>query len=746
MTQNKMFHNILEELKRRRVFRVATLYVVAMWPIIQIADILSPALNLPADVMRTLLMVFISGFPIAIALTWIFNLTPKGITKVKDVSEDAENKSEQRLISKNAEFWIVVSLLLLAVSLFVIQGTNIETSEETDNSLNLTTNDSTSKIDSIAVLPFVTFSEKKEDEFFADGLSEELLNVLAKIKELRVVARTSSFAYKGVNRNIQEVGNELGVDAILEGSVRRNDVDNTIRVTAQLIDIKSGSHLWSETYDRKFNDIFKIQDEITAAVVSELKITLLGEAEDQLWAHESSKPEAMVAHSMGRAELSKRTGDSIIQAEKYFQKAIQTDPGYATAFASLAEAQILSIDYADNPRKEYREKAQSSVEEAIKLDPELGLAWAAQGLIYITEDARDDDAKASLEKAIELNPSYAMAYMWYGLLLNDDPNKQMEYYEKAFSLDPKSPVVGYNVANSLVKKGKDSEAMEVFSKIVEADPFYPGAYNLVAQINQYSGRVDQAIVYYKKSYDLGKNRKIAIEIADLYIKLGDHEKTREWMAIASDGASENFSSKLDWLEFAALLSEGNRTEAFDILENFKVVDKDNSKLNNYYRSVIANYFLTDYSEVVRQFELSEELREKLNMKEGVHQGEIDAFIYASYAYNQMEQFEKSNTLITMINSEHERITTSGGRISSDFWYQKSLIQSINGDEKMALITLQRAIDEGWSHPLRLSEEPMLTKLKSNDDFKAILTGLETRMSLMREQLAFEETLDDPWKG
>ena len=743
MVQQSKFQNLIEELKRRRVFRVATLYVVAMWPIIQIADILSPALNLPDGAMRTLLLVFISGFPIAIGLAWLFNLTPKGVVKVQALDENGSPVAEQRLIGKNVELLIVSVLLLLAISLFIFQGDITSSSDDSlTESANLSTAVEVNKINSIAVLPFVPFSENKQDEYFADGLSEELLNVLAKIKSLRVVARTSSFAYKGVSRNVQEVGKELGVDVILEGSVRRNDVNNTIRVTAQLIDVKTGTHLWSETYDRQFKDIFKIQDEITAAVVDELKITLLGEEQQQLLAHESANPEAMVAHSMGRSELAKRTGTAILQAEKYFLKAVQDDPGYATAYASLSEAYSLSIGYAGMPKDEYHAKAQTAVDRALELDPELGLAWAAQGLIYYSSMDMKKDAIEALEKAIELNPSYAMAYMWYGSL-QDDINIRTEYYQKAFKLDPKSAVAGYNVANNLIELGRDSEAMEVFGQIVDADPFYPGAYILVAQINEYSGRIDQAIIQYKKAYSLGEERKLAINIASLYIDLGDYENSNNWIKVATNASGEDYYGQLDWLNVANLLAEGKRKDAEEIMVGFKTVDEPN--LKDYYRAVIANYILKDYPEVIRQFELAEGMTDELDVEPLSHGG-VDAYIYASYAYQQLENFEKSKALIREINAEQDRIATSGGRVPSSLWYQKSLIQSIAGEKKMSLINLQRAIDEGWSQSFRITEEPIFEPLKSDENFKAMLAGLKTRMSLLREQLAFEESFADHWKG
>jgi len=740
MAKTGKFHLLVEELKRRRVFRVATLYVVATWPIIQIADILSPALNLPNGAMRTLLMLFIVGFPIVIALSWIFNLTPKGLKKIHAADGESIEQVSERLIGKKTEVLVIGLLIATAVGLFFLQEPLIGTNNTANSSSPLSSADS--KFESIAVLPFVPFSENKQDEYFADGLTEELLNVLAKIQSLRVVARTSSFAYKGVNRNIQEVGNELGVDAILEGSVRRNDVNNTIRVTAQLIDIRTGTHLWSETYDRKFTDIFKIQDEITESVVSELKITLLGDERKKLLAHDSANTDAMVAYSRGRSELAKRTSASIIEAEQYFTQAVFEDPGYATAYASLAEANTLLILYSGKPRDEYLAKAQAAVDTALTLDPNLGLAWAAQGLILMSTENKGDEARQALEKALQLNPSYAMANMWYGTL-QDDNDKMMEYHQKALLLDPKSPVAGYNVAANLIKVGRDKEAMDVFSQIVGADPFYPGAYNLVAQINQYSGRTDQAIIQYKKSYELGESKEIAEELANLYINLGDLANAKEWMAIAKEGASEEFTYGLGWMEISALLLEGNRQQAKVVLSQYKTVDKPD--MWGYYNSTKANYWLTDYPETIAQFEKAEALRIKNDMMPMKKLG-MDAYIFASFAYQQLEQLDKSKELLKLIKLEQDKIITSGLRITADLWYNKSLVQVIEGDFQSALITLQRAIDEGWTQPLRTKEEPILKALMDDVNFKSMLAGLETRMNLMREQLALDESFSNHWKS
>ena len=225
--------------------------------------------------------------------------------------------------------------------------------------------------------------------------------------------------------------------------------------------------------------------------------------------------------------------------------------------------------------------------------------------------------------------------------------------------------------------------------------------------------------------------------------MGDQKNAREWIALANEGASDKYQAELRWLEITALLAEGKRDEASEMLKQFKSVDSPNMK--DYYNSVAANYWLMDFPETIQQFEQAEALREKLEMKP-MSKGSMDSYIYASYAYQQLEQLDKSRDLIKLISSEQDRVATSPGRVSADIWYQKSLLQAIEGESQMALITLQRAIDEGWTQPLQIMEEPILRSLKSDSNFKAMLAGLETRMNLMREQLVFEESFNSHWKS
>jgi TolB-like protein/tetratricopeptide (TPR) repeat protein len=738
------FHNLYEELKRRRVIRVATLYVVALWPLIQIVDILSPAIGLPASSMRTLLFIFVGGFPVALVLAWLFDLNTSGITRHIEQEDESD---QQALISRNTEFIIVGTLVIVAVVLFVIQ---INRTPATDSSVAESTAspatthqelETGSNIQSIAVLPFAIFSRNEQDEFFADGLTEELLNVLSRIRNLRVAARTSSFAYKGVSKNIQIIGNELNVNTILEGSVRRNDVDDTIRVTAQLIDVATGSHLWSKTFDREFKDIFKIQDEITASVVSHLKVTLLGDETEKIKSRASASPEAMVAHSMGRTELAKRTRAALQDAVRFFNKAIELDASYADAYSGLADAYTLLLSYGDHSIDAHLVKAQEAVDKALDLGPTLGSAWASQGLIYMQQDNKVEEARAALKKAMELNPSYAMAYMWYGNLAETQEEKS-QLHRKAFELDPRSPVAGYNVANDLIADGREAEAMDVFSKIVEADPYFPGAYRLVAGIEEYNGRLDAAILQHKKVYSLEENSQSALRIAKIYIDLGDFENSETWLDLAARLVTEPNKAELTWTRISSYVARGEQEKVESMLKSMMALSANDASL--YYDAAYAAFLLGDFTAVARYFESAEKLTEE-TMK-GMYRRKTDASIGTAFAYKQLGQNEKSTALLESIEADLDAMIKTSVRLSPTTWYQKAEIEAIKGNHQMSLVHLQRAVDQGWRQHWRPFIDPALASVMDDVNFQSMMAGLAARMNVMRNNIAFEESFRDNWQG
>ena len=389
---------VINQLKQRQVFKVATIYAVSAWPLIQIADLAVPALGLPDSAMTLLLQIFIAGFPLCLVFAWLFNFTSKGIVRAKDdLAESSEPKANIRVTIAVAGSLLLVFLATLGTQLLMEEEAIAQVPpQQLAQTAPPATPVVTDKKESIAILPFIPFSDEPADEFFADGMVEELLNLLAKIPDLRVAARTSSFAYKGVsNKTISEIGRELGVETILEGSIRKNDITNKIRVTAQLIKVSTGEHLWSETYDREYRDIFQIQDDIARSVVDKMKITLLGNTAQTTFAAETSNVDAMVAYGKGQQQLTHRTSTSLNLALEHFQQAVALDANYARAYVGIADANILLALYGNLPSQQAHNKAQQAIDKALAINNQLGAAYASKGLLLTPVDAQQAEQALS---------------------------------------------------------------------------------------------------------------------------------------------------------------------------------------------------------------------------------------------------------------------------------------------------------------------------------------------------------------
>ena len=348
------------ELKRRNVVRVAIAYGVVSWLVLQLTDVLVPILTLPEWVGRFVFFVLVIGFVLALFLSWAYEITPEGVKLEKHVDR---SQSVTHATGRKLDF-AIIAMLVVALAYFVWESRFEESSIE--NGSIVTANEAeitaTSQQRTIAVLPFVNMSSDEEQEYFSDGLSEELLNLLARIPELRVTSRSSAFYYKNKEFRIADVGRELGVEHILEGSVRRSG--NTIRITAQLIEVDSDVHVWSETWDRTFADVFVIQDEIAEAVVSALKIRLLGDTPRSL----ATVPESYAMYLQSEQLSNLLTKESMQQAEALLVRALEVDEQFAPGWARLSQIYLRGSGTGSWPPVEAAALARSAAENALSND------------------------------------------------------------------------------------------------------------------------------------------------------------------------------------------------------------------------------------------------------------------------------------------------------------------------------------------------------------------------------------------
>jgi len=517
--------SFFDELKRRSVFKVAIGYVIIAWLLMQIGDTLGPALRLPEWIPSALAFFLILGFPLAMYLAWVYELTPDGIKTEKPASP----LKLDRLI-----VWVAV----LALGYFAFDYFVLNIDDPADDQITTTAesdpvspaNEVSPGFDgipenSIAVLPFINMSSDPEQEYFSDGLSEELLNLLARIPELQVTSRSSAFAYKGKEINIPEVAKALGVAHILEGSVRKSG--NRIRVTAQLIDASRDVHLWSDTYEHSLDDIFSIQDEISAAVVSSLRITLLGEAPKS----RKIDPEAMDLNLQARYFWNRRNDGDVERAREYYEKSLAIDSSNAPAWAGLA---IL-----------YNEQVRSG-----EITP---------------EQARPLFKQAALN-AVDADPNYPEGHirLAWAYASDGDIESATKHRNIANQIDANNHLVIFDRAVRLKNIGRLDLAIIHFERMAEIDPLSAISQNNLGSFYTDLGRLEEAEVALNRNLELSPNNKNGkLNLARLRILQGRFEAALT-ITLAID--SGNSKQELLAIIYHALGQVLESQAAFDLIK------------------------------------------------------------------------------------------------------------------------------------------------------------------------------------
>jgi TolB-like protein/Flp pilus assembly protein TadD len=437
----------LAEIRRRRVGKVAVAYGAVAWAVTESASVVLPALGVPEWAMTFLVVFLLVGFPIAMVLAWVFDVSPTGIQRTEPLPAD-ESRPQMQFRTR-AAFGVAVLLAMAGLGYLLYER-------------GLGHAEASGKHSSIAVLPFTNLSGDASKDYFSDGMSEELLNLLARVPGLQVAARTSAFAFKGRNVDIREVGRELGVETVLEGSVRQSG--EQVRVTAQLIDTETGFHLWSETYDRKLQDIFAVQDEIATAIVAKLRIELA--PNEQALAQRDQAPtqnvEAYELYLQGRAIWKRRGADNLMRAIDMYQAALARDPAFARAHAALASAYVVLPGYTKDigDESKFSGLAEQSARQALALDPNIGEAHAV--LAQSNSDRGNLlDAESGFFFAISLEPNEPTPHHWYSILLGKVGrlDAALEQARRAYELDPTSPVLASNLSGMHLMRGEDDAAL-----------------------------------------------------------------------------------------------------------------------------------------------------------------------------------------------------------------------------------------------------------------------------------------------
>jgi TolB-like protein/Tfp pilus assembly protein PilF len=501
-----------EELKRRNVVKVTVLYIVASWLILQIADVLSSLLPVPEWTGSLVFLFLALGFPLVLIFSWVYELTSEGLKRERDVDRSQSITHETgRKINI-----VIVVMLALAIATVVVdrlmprQEPAVETvvveeadePEPVDPSQLVAEKFAPAPDRSIAVLPFADMSPDKDQEYLSDGLSEELLNLLAKIPELRVASRTSAFSFKGKDVKIAEVAAELNVAHVLEGSVRK--AGNRVRITAQLIDANSDVHLWSETWDRTLDDVFAIQDEIASNVVDELRVTLLGETPTI----EETDPEAYNLYLQARHLARQGSRESMRQAAEMYEQVLVIDSSYVPAWNGLASNYTNMSSGGALTNDEAYGKAKDAIDRSLAIDPQNGQAYALLA--------------------------------WYHDVYKGDYSTAARYYQKAMELAPNDDRILNGVAVFFSTLGRFDEAIAVHKILIERDPVSAVARHNIGTVYLSARDFDDAKASFDKAVALSPDMVLArIFHGFMFYVNGDYQSYVEAFGRLSDDTGDN---------------------------------------------------------------------------------------------------------------------------------------------------------------------------------------------------------------
>jgi TolB-like protein len=542
---------LLVELKRRNVFKVGIVYAVSAWVLLQITDIVSEILVLPDWAPKLILVILAVGFIPALIFAWAFELTPEGVKKEKDIdrSQSITPATGSKLnifigsLLAIALTYIAYDKLLTGASSQTKPASNVQT-KATEINANAPTTTEIEKPEpadarkSIVVLPFINMSNDPEQEFFSDGLSEELLNVLARIKDLRVISRTSAFAFKGKDIDIPTIAAQLNVSHVLEGSVRK--AGNDIRITVQLIEVATDSHLWSEAYNRKLENVFEIQEEISTAIVHELQVTL-GTRSAELAYRPTENLEAYQLFLRGRHLYQARGDENVLRSIELLKNSLDIDPEFADAWANLAAASAVQAFSTKEGFRKLEEQSDHAAQRAIDLDPGNGLAHAVLGL-RLTAKQQWEQAISELAMAIDLNPSESNSLLWMGITLNE-----LGYIQQAIKImkrgefvDPVFTNMQSWLSNQYISTGELEKAQGHQDKAIELNPDWEniGFENLELSRGNLGLAEQEALASLD---DDSNNEQINIKV--FYEALRDPSKTGKSVPTSLSGQNGDLSNR-----------------------------------------------------------------------------------------------------------------------------------------------------------------------------------------------------------
>jgi TolB-like protein/Tfp pilus assembly protein PilF len=722
--RQSFFSAVLTELNRRKVLRTVGAYAVAVFVVLQLMDAAVEPLRLPEWLPTLVVILLILGFPLVFILAWHFDLTASGVRKTHTGGLLTRAQSSA-LFSL-----MMVGMLGLGYGLYGYYSNVFTFDGNTSVEQATAQREFVAPENSIAVLPFADLSQDGSQGYFSDGVAEEILNVLAKVKGLHVAARTSSFAFRNPEKDIREIGRLLNVRTVLEGSIRK--AGDRIRLTAQLINVEDGYHIWSESYDRELDDVFAIQDEVASAIATALVDSFAGL--EQKPASRTYDLAAFEAYRTGRLHWWRRSPDELQKAITLFARALEHDPSFAPAYAAMADSWLLLSMYGNLTNMEATQRAMPMIEKALEIDPESAEAFAALGLARWQIGQRDA-GESAFRQAIKLNDDYIPAYLWLGGLLGEVGRlpEQSQVLQQAMALDPLNELLAINYASNLTARGDYQAGKDLLKELIALRPDSATLLRILSNYAAASGDLVDAWKYAWQSYDLEPQSPAVIStLAGAWENIGVLDKAEKLLVDGLDLAGDNALLRKTF--FFVLLRQG-RLEKADrlVMEEYGPSVGDlPDELQSYYffQKSLVNLVAGDKAAALDLLEraIDDDAEQNWN-------GQQVFYLTLASAL----QFDAGNEAVALQRLESAERAVRRARINgvddSDIYYTESSIHALRGRSEEALGSLQSAYDRGFRGIWFLDMDLRFDSVRDEPQFLAIKEQIERDVAQARMEVA-----------
>ncbi len=702
----------MKDAGRRRVLSNAAIYIVAAWVAIQVAD-----LAIDAGVLRWALRdVFVAaflGFPVALIISWFYDVTRRGIVRTPPVGADASFCNSLR----KRDYLLIVSLVTAwAVAIVVVH-----TPAPVDKS--------------IAILPFENPGHDPDNAMFAFGIRADLQTQLQNLHDLKIIASDSSDRIDS-DMSLPEIGLRLGASYIMKGSVER--VLDRVHVNVILIDAEKDQQTWAGSYDRELtaSNWFDIRNEISGVITNKLQAELSPTEKKRL---EILPTESFAAHKaflFGKQRMRRRTTGALAEAIEYFQQAIDLDPEFALAWVGLADSYYLHMLYAATPEDEAYSNMKAAINQALKLDDQLGEAYATLGVFHSMKNGDKAAGEMAFKRALELSPNYATAHQWYGatLVTLGRAEEGLAQKKRAQELDPLSPNVNMSLGMTLDRFGRFDEAMSHYKTAIESDPAFPGAYERIGDIYRFVfGQLDEAVAWQRKGIALDPGEPWgSIFLGFIYLDLGDSEQAEHWFKRAAELVPQFPMSGMLMepvhmfrSEEAKSLEYARRNIKFEPGGVYTLANLRNHDLREGRYAEARARYERGYPELLGEAEPT------------IDDSNFEAAIDLALVLIKMGEQERADLLLDRTSIFIGTIPRLG---ETGYGISDVRIHALRENTEAALAALRVAIDERWRNIwwFYLEHDPGLDSIRDEPEFQAMLKEIKDDMAV---QLAHVRSME-----